>query len=418
MKGNSRTDGLLQSGIIFSLASFLMGLGNYAFQAIIGRQLDRGEFGLVNTTISFTGLLGMPLVIATTAVTHYIARFNFSGDDARLQGLLAGCRKFLFHLTLAGTAIAIILAKPLSIFFHSPRTSLMLVALCYVLASLWGSLATALCQGLSWFKRLAFIGLLAVSLRILFGWLTSKIWHVAEVAVFASVIMLLANLTLLFWRKDFPRRTGAVVSPWTGEFIQFLVVSTSCIFGTYCFVQSDLLVAQRYFSGAELGNYSASGLLARALPMTVTPLLTVLFTHRSGQSHGGALREQLKLLGLFAASLVCGAIAVFELRDFLVKLIFGKPAPESAEMIGRLAMTMIFVGLLQALGMWSLASRWIKLALFYGGLGLAYWVTLLCLGKSPANLLHVMPTAAGIACGTMFFIWLITILRHKSIPQS
>ena len=418
MKSNSRTGGLLLSGIIFSFAYFLVGLGNYAFQAIMGRQLGRTEFGLTNTTISFTGLLGLPLVIASTAVTHYIARFNFSGDDARLQGLIASCRKFLFHLTLAGTALAILFAKPLSMFFHFPRASLMLVALGYVLANLWGSFATALCQGLAWFKRLAFIGLFAVMLRILFGWLTTKIWPVAELAAFASVFMLLANLTLLFWRKDFPRRTGAIVSPWTGEFIQFLVVSTSCVFGTYCFVQSDLLVAQRYFSGAELGNYSAAGLLARALPMTVTPLLTVLFTHRSGQSHGNALREQLKLLGFFAACLVCGAFVVFELRDTMVKFIFGKPVPESAEMIGRLATTMIFAGLLQALGMWSLASRWIKLALLYGGLGLAYWITLLCLGKSPASLLHVMPTTAGIACGTMALIWFISMWRHPSIPQT
>lgn len=411
-----KTSGLLQSGIIFSLASFVTGLGNYAFQAVIGRQLDRGEFGLVNSTISFIGLLGLPLLIATTAVTHYIARFNFSGDDARLQGLLAGCRKFLLHLTSAGSVIAIILVKPLSVFFHFPRVGLMLVVLGCVLAGLWGSFATALCQGLAWFKRLAFIGLLAVVLRILFGWLTTKIWPVAELAVLASAVMFLAYLALFFWGKDFPRRTGIVISPRGGEFIQFLIVSAACVFSDYCFIQSDLLVAQRYFSGMQLGNYSAAGLLARALPMTVAPLLIVLFTHRSGQAHGDALRAQLKLLGLYAVSLICGAIAIFELRDFLVKLIFGKPVPESAGMIGRFVATMIFVGLLKALGTWALASRWIKLALLYGGLGLAYWITLLCLGKSPANLLHVMPTATGIACGTMLLIWLMTMRRHKSIP--
>jgi hypothetical protein len=128
--------------------------------------------------------------------------------------------------------------------------------------------------------------------------------------------------------------------------------------------------------------------------------------------------EQLKLLGLYVLALLFGASALFLLRGLCVKIILGRPSPEAVAMIARLSVTMVFVGLLQALALWSLASRWIKLALLYGGLGLAYWVTLLCLGKSPANLLHVMPTAAGIAFGTMFFIWLITILRHKSIPQS
>ena len=75
---------------------------------------------------------------------------------------------------------------------------------------------------------------------------------------------------------------------------------------------------------------------------------------------------------------------------------------------------MVFVGLLQALAMWSLASRWIKLSLLYGGLGIAYWMALLCLGKSPADLLHVMPVAAGIAFGVLFLVWLVTMRRHKS----
>jgi hypothetical protein len=421
MKNDSRMGGLLQSGIIFSMASFLAGLGNYTFQGIIGRQLgqESGEYGLVLTTLSFTGLLGLPLAIATAAVTHYIARFNFSGDDARLHGLLAGCRRFLFHLTFVGSVVAIVLVKPLSDFFHFPRASLMLVVLCCVLAGLWSSFVTALCQGLAWFKRLAFIGLLAVTLRILFGWLTTKIWHVAELAVLASAVMLLANLVLLFWKKDFPRRTDVVISPWTGEFIQFLIVSTACVFGTYCFNQGDLLVAQRNnFSGASLSAYSAAGLLARALPMVVAPLLTVLFTHRSSQHHDDALQEQLKLLGLYATGLIGGAIVLFVLRDFCVKLIFGIPAPEAAAMIGRFTTAMVFVGLLQALAMWALASRWLKVSLLYGGLGLGYWLTLLFLGKSPTDLLRIMPVTAGIAFGVLFFSWFGTMRRHKPIPQS
>jgi hypothetical protein len=77
-------------------------------------------------------------------------------------------------------------------------------------------------------------------------------------------------------------------------------------------------------------------------------------------------------------------------------------------------MTMVFVGLLQALAMWALASRWLKIALLYGGLGLAYWITLLCLGKSPEDLLRVMPVTAGIAFGAVFLIWLVAMRGYKT----
>src|SRR5208283_4012511 len=248
---------LLESGVIFTAISFLTLLVHWVFQFIVSPHLggNSGEYGLVLVTIAFITVLGLPLQIASQAVTHYIARFHFSGDDARLHGLLAGCRKFLFHITLAGSAIAIVLVKPLGDFFHIPRTSLTLIALACVLGGLWGSYVTALCQGLGWFKRLAFIGLLSAILRVLFGGITTKIWPIAEWAILASAVMLLANLTLLFWRNQFPRRTDIAISPWNTEFVQFLIVSAACILGTICFNQGDLLVAQRYFSGVERDAY-------------------------------------------------------------------------------------------------------------------------------------------------------------------
>ena len=132
---------LLQSGIIFSAINFLTLLIHWVFQFIVSPQLGgtSGEYGLVLATITFIGFLGLPLAIATQAITHYIARFHYSGDDARLHGLLAGCRKFLFHITIAGSVVAIVLVKPLGDFFNFPRTSLALVALICVLAGLWGS---------------------------------------------------------------------------------------------------------------------------------------------------------------------------------------------------------------------------------------------------------------------------------------
>lgn len=415
MNQNSRTASLLQSGVILSLASFVAGLGNFVFQAIIGHQLKAsGEYGLVNTTLGYVGLLSLPLAIATTAITHYIARFNYHGDDARLQGLLAGCRTFLFRLTLAGSVLALVLAKPLSDFLHY-RPGLTFAALVCVLAGLWGGLATALCQGLSWFKRLALIGLLGVGLRLSFGGLVAVQFPAAEWAVLASAVAALANLILLYWRKDLVR-PAEPASPWDREFVEFLIVSAAFVGGGYCFTQGDLLVAQRFFSGPDLDAYTSAGIFARALPMTVGPLLIVLFTHRSTAHTGGALREQLKLIGLYAAGLICGLIGLLLMKTFCLKMI-GRNTPEAAAMVGPLATTMVAVGLLQALGMWALASRWVKISLLYGALGLAYWLALFAFGKSPNELLFVMPPAAGTAFVVLFVMWLGAMRVSKSQPH-
>jgi hypothetical protein len=145
--------------------------------------------------------------------------------------------------------------------------------------------------------------------------------------------------------------------------------------------------------------------LARALPWIVAPLLTVLFTSRSGRRAGGIVAEQLKLMGLSGLALVFGAACLFVLRTFCLKLL-GRNTPEAAAMICQFSITMVFVGLLQALAFWALASRWSKISLLYGALGLGYWLTLFVVGQTPAALLQTMPVAAGLAFGALLLVWL------------
>jgi hypothetical protein len=414
MKSDVRAGSLWQSGLIFTAAQFLTLLIGFGFQIMIRRQLQGtpGEFGFVQTAIAFVGFLGLPLGIAAQAVTHYIARFHFSRDRDRLHGLLGGCRKFLLHLTIAGSIVTVLLIKPLGHFFHIPRVSLTMVALVCVLASLWGTYLTVLCQGLGWFKRLALVGLLAAVLRFLFGVAATSLSPVAEWAVLASAVMLLANLMLFRWKKEFPRREDAAVSPWNREFGQFLIVSATCVAGANCFSQYDLLVAQKYFPHAKLDDYAAAGLLARQIPALAGPLLAVLFTHRSSRHHGEAMGEQLKLLGLYAGCLIVNGAGLILLKTVGLKLL-GQNTPAAAAMIAPLTVTMIFVGLLQALGTWALASRWVKISLLYGALGLGYWIALFMFGQSPDALLRVMPCAAGGAFGVIFLVWLIALRFHK-----
>lgn len=406
-----------RSGIIFTAINFLTGLGNLAFQAVLGRHLkSEGEYGHANSAINgFMPLLALLPSVAVFAVTHYIAHFNSIGDTARLQGLLGGCRKFLVHLTLFGSVLAILAAKPLSDFFHY-RTNLMLITLLCTLFGLWASLATALCQGLAWFKRLALIGFLAMVLRVAFGWFVTLKWPSPETAVLASIFALLAYLILLVWKQDFSTG-GQAISPWNNEFAFYLMISAASVIGSYCFLQGDLLVMQRNFSGSQSDDYAAAERFAVALPMTVQPLLTVLFTHRSVAHTVDALREQLKLIGLYIIGLAAGAVCLFLLRVLCLKII-GKYTPEAAAMIAPLSAAMVFIGLLQAISIWALASRWARICLVYGALGLIYWFALFFVGKTPAQLLHAMPIIAGAAFSILFFAWLIAMKRHKPVAQT
>jgi O-antigen/teichoic acid export membrane protein len=401
---------------MLSAAGFIGGLGNYAFQGIIGRQLGKAEFGYVNSTLGFVNLMSLPLMIVATSLVHYIAHFRATDNEAHLQGLLLGSQRFLLKATIFGTLLALLLANPLGQYFEFPRTSLMLAALVCVLVGMWSSFALALAQGMSWFQRMAIVGLVAVGLRLAFGWIaTTQFSKSAELAVSATTFSLLANFALLFWWKELFKK-GESISPWNREFLSHLIFSAACVGGTYFFTQGDLLVAQKHFQGEQLGNYMAAGVLGRALTALVGPMLSVLFTSRSGGKTAAAATDQRVMLALYAGGLVCGAIGVIVLRDLLVRFIFGKYTPEAAAMVIRFSIAMVFIGLIQAIGTWSLASRWFKLALFYGVLGVAYWLTLLLWGTTPESLLQIMTIGGGVAFVSMLIGWVITTREVKPVP--
>jgi hypothetical protein len=81
-------------------------------------------------------------------------------------------------------------------------------------------------------------------------------------------------------------------------------------------------------------------------------------------------------------------------------------------MVVPLSITMVFGGLSQAIGIWSLASRWLNVAVLYGALGLAYWLALLWAGHTPPVLLQTMPIAAGAAFGVLCVSWLWNLRRQ------
>jgi hypothetical protein len=413
-----------RGGLIFTIANLFVGLGNMGYSILIGHRLkNEGDFGLVNTTLSFMALLGLPLTMATMAITHYIARFNFSGDDARLQGLLAGCRKFLLRLTIGGSLLAVILIEPLSDFFHFPR-HLMVIVLVSVLTGLWGGFATALCQGLAWFKRLALISILTVLLRLAFGGIVVWTFPTPEWAVMATGFSTLSFAILLFWKKEMVWPGTAAVSPWDREFKLFFVIAAAYAVGNYCFNQGDLLLIQHRFDGHDFDPardaYTGAGVFARSLPMAVAPLLTVLFTHRSSaHTHGReALRDQFKLIGLYAVGVAAGAAGLILLRSLWLTLL-AKNTQDAKDMLVKLTWAMVSISLMQAFASWALASRWMKLSLLYGVLGLTYWLTLFLLGKTFADLLYIMPVFAALATALMFLGWLLTMRKAgKNQPET
>jgi O-antigen/teichoic acid export membrane protein len=384
---------LWQSSAVLTLASLAGAAGNYLFQAIMGRLLPLSEFGHLNAALGLAGMVGIGVAAASQAVTHHLARHQARDEQHRVEELKAASSAFLFRLTVLCSVLAIVLIQPISVFFHVPRATITLWVLATILVSLWGGLANAWCAGLGQFQFMAALGLASVAVRIAVGALGGRTWNAAETGVAASAFCALTIVGGVLWRdRALVQVRGRLTPLWEPEFLRFLLASFAVCVGNYAFLQSDVVVAQRWLNPTELGAYTAAGLFGRAVVLLPLPILTVFFTARSGQERSD--KATLLQLAAFTALLLAGAGAVMLGKGILCRLLLSRTDAAVLSLMNRFALVMVPVGVLQAFTFYALAARRFRAALVYGGCGLVYGAALTWWGRDAQTLLLLIGAGA------------------------
>ena len=402
----------LSDGMILTAANLLGAIANYLFQAVMRRHLSWSEFGYLNATIGLIMFAGVPLTAASQTVTHHLALVGATGDTERMQRLQATSLKFLRHLTWVLFAISLVLLYPVADFLHF-RSSLAWVALLCIPVNLWSILGGAWCAGLSRFRLYAFLLIMAGVVRLAAGTIIVKFYPWAEAGIYATILsgIVLASVVALSPHHGTEARLRQ--SLFDRDLIIYGLAAFAVSFATFVFLQGDQVIAQRHFSGDELGRYSGAGLLGRAIVWASLPVLIVYFTRRSG--HDPAHKSPDHLLWAYLALVGIGAILLILLKVPLLYLLLGThDDPELAAMTTQFALTMVPIGILQAMGYHYLASRRIPECLVFGGCGLVYLVLLAVYGRTSTLMLDWM---AGAASASIVVLGAMALARRTPAPS-
>jgi len=403
----------LTDSVILTAANLLAAVANYLFQAVMRRHLSWSEFGYLNATIGLIMFAGVPLTAASQTVTHHLALIGATGDAEKMQRLQAASLKFLRHLTWVLFAASLVLLYPVADFLRFPRMSLAWVALLWVPVNLWSTLGGAWCAGLSRFRLYASLLILAGVVRLVAGAIIVKLYPWAEAGIFACI---LSGLVLAFVVAVNPHHGTAARLRQTlfdRDLIIYGMAAFAVSFATFVFLQGDQIIAQRHFPGVELGRYSGAGLLGRAIVWASLPVLIVYFTRRSG--HDPAHRSPSHLLWAYLALIGTGAVFLIVLKVPLLFLLLGThDDPGLSAMTTQFALTMVPIGILQALGYHYLAARKIPECLVFGVCGLAYLVVIAVYGRTPSLMLGWMAEAA---VASIVVLGLLALVRRTAPPS-
>ena len=381
------------------VCNLFVAIGNYAFQALIGRKLSLPEYAYANTAAGAVLLLSLPVMATTNALIHYVARFRASGRRAELHGLVSSIRKWLGFILGSGFLLALLLIRPLTDYCGFPRTSLVAVMMINTAALLGTAFVTALCTGMGWYVRIGLIAVSAVIVKLVSMSIFAATAPVAESAIVAAAVSTLVYVIILFWRKDFSG-PGKKIHPWNHDFGMFVLAALASAFGSYGFTQSDVLIAQRNFAPEAVAHYCAAGVFSRAMLGLTGPLLMVFFATRSAREKHSGVKPYAFLIGLYLLAMAGGGIVITVFRGLLTRSIFGHAEASAAALTGRFALLMFVIGTIEVLGNWALASRWFKVVYAQLAMSILYVSLGLWFGNNPVNLLSVL-LGAGVAA---FFI--------------
>lgn len=405
--------GWLSDGLILTAANFVAALGNYLFQALMKRHLPWSEFGYLNATLSLILFAGVPLTAASQALTHHLAKIRVTGDEDKINRFQAASLKLLRHLTWILFAACLLLIYPLSEFLHFPRQSLIWVGLLWVPVNLWNALGGAWCGGLSRFRLLSALLILTAIVRLTVGAAAVSFYPWAEAGIFANILSGLVIAAVAVFSPHHGTDTE-LQSTWLNrDLFDYGAAALAVAFSSFVFLQGDQMVAQRHFPADELGRFIGAGLLGRTIVWASLPVLTVYFTRRSGQEQ--TLSSSTRLLVIYLLMIGAGAISIILLRHLLLTLFLGAQDPGLAAMTARFALTMVPIGILQAMGYHYLAARRISECLVFGACGLFYLMALAAFGRTPALMLNWM---SGAACASIVLLgFLSLILRIRKQPR-
>ncbi len=394
-------------------------LASFMTQILLRRELLPGEFGTLNTALGVIGLMAVPLLAVSQAFTWHLTRKHSPGQEERLAALRASA--LLVTETFAwvwGVISGLLLLSAVSV-VQLPRLSLHLFTLLSVLIALGGILSGAICRSNG---RLRLWGwLLAISavarLFVSGGLAHSEPWAESGLAAFLIAGLITTAPALSQSEAGKSERMKALKTVALDRvFLLDLGATFSVLLAIFLFSSADRIVAQSWFGTTTANDigyvdwqifdaYQTAGLLGRAILWGTQPLLLVLFVRRSQLDK--TTRASLDWFWIYIGALVMGITFLDLFHAPLSWLFCGRDYFRTSHLVPGFAMTMIPLGLLQGLGMFSLASRRYPECFVLGGCSIAYLLLLFLVGRQPVLMPAYMFGGGLVALMLLLFVGIV-----------
>jgi hypothetical protein len=375
---------------------------------------SQGEFGTLIAALGVVGLLTVPVLGLSQAFRLYLQNVKEDSRVIALRGSSLAVTETFAWLWCAVCLVLIFLPYPLP---NLPRYSLQLFALMCVLLALSGCVSAAICEAAGRTRYWTTLAVGALVVRLVFGGLLVAYQPWAEAGLAALLVAGFVTLAPVLQPRDLhlAARLKTCREALDRDFLVFAGATLSVLVGIYLFTNADRIASVRWMNvqflhnvlsaegtQAEFDTYQATGLLSRCLLWGIQPLLWMFYAERSKLNKTPV--ASLKFIWIYLALLFIGTL-VFGFGSSIVGQRWSVPAASNYG--PTFAVILLPLGLLQGLGIFSLASRRYHECFVLGGCSIVYLLILTFFGRRPDLMLPFMFGSSVVCLMIVLFVGVV-----------
>lgn len=269
------------SSIVFA-GSFLMGIGNYVYNLLMGRMLSVSDYGLLTSLSSLLILLGLFGSSFTSIFAKFSASYKGAENHKGMQALFSYGFRFV-SIFSAGLLIILLLLIPVfEGFLHVSNISYIVLIIAAVIFTLFLTLPQGFLQGRMQFVTLSAANLSQPFIKIALAVLLLSFGMGVRAPLIAISFSVLVPAVILYWyfgrqfqKKEIPGEFDS--QTFQKEFIRYTYTYFLAGIGIALMSNTDILLVRHYFNDIVSGQYAALSLMGKAIFYLVSPINFAFF---------------------------------------------------------------------------------------------------------------------------------------------
>ncbi len=413
-----RSNQLLRHNAVFLAGSVAVGALNYLYYPVLGRLLDPGTFGEVQTLVSLFLQLGVFLMVLSMVIVNIVANRSGSKRDE----FVFEFEKLALLASFIMVVASIIFGKQLQhlLNFESPRPFAILGLA--VVASVPFYIRGAYLRGHQKFGQVSAGNMLAAGAKLIFSALLVAAGLGTVGAISGVVLAQIVACGLIVW---WARRAGLIpVSVKKISLPNFRLLAPELRYGGIVLAASlaitlqysiDIVVIKHYFDATTAGLYAGVAAVARILFFLTASIAQVLISKIKINNHDeqnqSTLNKSLLLLVVISAPLLI--ITIFFPAQ-IIGLLMGSAYTKLANLLPLLSLSVFIVSIINLLAAYYLALRRFGIALLTAvGAAFTYLFIFLYHGSPMAVVVSLLLGSA--ATLMSIGVWKLTERRYGGL---